>query len=88
MRANNVFAWILLKNKLDPKQMFLDKKKGCYCVKAGNVWWRYYIKSNLLGISQYEKIYTGYSYESSLKERLYQVYFDNSGNISSVINVS
>lgn len=88
MNANNVFALILLKNKLNPKQMFKDKKRDCYCLKAGNVWWRYYIKSNLLGISQYEKEYTGYSYESFLRERLYQVYFDSSGNISRIANAS
>lgn len=55
MQANNAFAWILLRNKLNPREMFKDKKKDFYCVKAGNVWWRYYYKSNLLGISSYEK---------------------------------
>ena len=88
MNANNVFAWILLKNKLDPKQMFKDKKKSCYCIKAGNVWWRYYFKSNLLGISQYEKIYMGYRYETQLRARLYQVYFDGSENISRIVNAN
>ncbi|AWI34170.1 hypothetical protein [Helicobacter apodemus] len=87
MKQNRIFAYILQKNNINPKNMFFDKKRQCYCVINGESWWRYYIKSNILGISTKEMLYRGYFYEKQILEKLFRLHFDKVNNTIKLVQL-